>query len=334
MELGNYALQLGARSDCPVGEHPSRQWSSETTVKDMLEVLKCPIHIAIERGHMKMVDLFVRQSLLCTQVIHPISGFLPYRLALSLCILSKTKEEKQRYSHIYLYLYDKQFNLKIPFNVNGGNGSSLSTSSTNVNTLHRSPAHLFFFSLPRYCKIIRWCERARERVWKKYGVQNDSSVDIKRTYQSKGLLGYKVLIDGFNNTFDASDESMCPVASSRKWQRDQTNRSGDCTNEECEKILKIKAHMEQFVADEQQRTKSTAAINPRKSQHLPLLAQHGLLGAKTQPINFASTNSSVILEDIVSSSELSNGQDLSSSIGSDHQTQSAAANLAPVEPKE
>ncbi|CAF3722772.1 unnamed protein product [Rotaria sp. Silwood1] len=150
MELGNYALQLGARSDCPVGEHPSRQWSSETTVKDMLEVLKCPIHIAIERGHMKMVDLFVRQSLLCTQVIHPISGFLPYRLALSLCILSKTKEEKQRYSHIYLYLYDKQFNLKIPFNVNGGNGSSLSTSSTNVNTLHRSPAHLFFFSLPRY----------------------------------------------------------------------------------------------------------------------------------------------------------------------------------------
>jgi hypothetical protein len=156
MELGHFALQLGARSDCPVGEHPSRQWSSERTVKDMPEMLKCSIHIAIERGHMKMVDLFARQSLLCTQVMHPISGFLPYRLALSLSMLQKTKVEQQRYSQIYLYLYDKQFNLKIPLNINGGCDSSVLTSSTNFNSLHRSSAHHLFFSLPRYCKIIRF----------------------------------------------------------------------------------------------------------------------------------------------------------------------------------
>lgn len=156
MELGNYALQFGARSDCPVGEHPSRQWSSEVIPQNIPEMLKCPIHVAIERGHMKMVDLFVRQSLLCTQVIHPISAFLPYRLALSLFAQSKTKVEKQRYSYIYLYLYDKQFNIKIPLNMTGSNSSNLITSSTNINSLHGSAAGLVFFSLPRYCKIIRF----------------------------------------------------------------------------------------------------------------------------------------------------------------------------------
>ncbi len=156
MELGRFALQLGARSDCPVGEHPSRQWSSETTTQDMPEMLKCPIHIAIERGHMKMVDLFVRQSILCTQVMHPISGFLPYRLALSLSMLAKTKVEQQCYSQIYLYLYDKQFNLKILLHTNISYHSSVSTSSINVNSLHLSSTHHAFFSLPRYCKIIRF----------------------------------------------------------------------------------------------------------------------------------------------------------------------------------
>lgn len=156
MELGHTALQLGARSDFPVGEHPSRQWSSEITTQDMPEMLKCPIHIAIERGQMKMVDLFVRLSLLCTQVIHPISQFLPYRLALSLSMLSKTKMEKQRYKQIYLYLYDKQFNVKIPLNANTGSDPSIIAANTNVNSLHRSTAHQVFFSLPRYCKIIRF----------------------------------------------------------------------------------------------------------------------------------------------------------------------------------
>jgi hypothetical protein len=156
MELAHSALQLGARSDCPAGEHPSRQWSSETTVQNMLEMLKCPIHIAVERGHMKMVDLFVRRSLLCTQVAHPISGFLPYRMALSLSMSSKTKAEKERYSEIYFYLHDKQFNLKIPLNATGGTFSSLLTSSMIVNSLYRPSANLVFFSLPRYCKIIRF----------------------------------------------------------------------------------------------------------------------------------------------------------------------------------
>ncbi|CAF5094083.1 unnamed protein product, partial [Rotaria socialis] len=55
-----------------------------------------------------------------------------------------------------------------------------------------------YVSLPFYCKIIRWYERAREKVWKKYGgrlLYNPSQA--KRIYPTQGLLGYKVLIDGF-----------------------------------------------------------------------------------------------------------------------------------------
>ena len=133
MELASSVLQLGARSDCPVGEHPSRQWSSKLIVEEMPEMLLCPIHIAIERKQMKMVDLFVRQSLLCTQVIHPIHKCLPYRQALSLCLSSTNLQERQTLKYIYLYLYDKQFNLKISLNSN----------------------QQVFLSLPRYCQIIR-----------------------------------------------------------------------------------------------------------------------------------------------------------------------------------
>lgn len=145
--LANSALLLGARSDCPVGEHPSRQWSSEETVQNNPEMLICPIHIAIERGHLKIVDLFVRHSFLCTQTPHPMTGFVPYRMALSLRSSAKTKAEKQRYGDIYLYLYDKQFNLKIP----------VGNSSANIfSALYKSSQPQAFFSLPRYCQIIRF----------------------------------------------------------------------------------------------------------------------------------------------------------------------------------
>jgi hypothetical protein len=156
MELAHSALQLGARSDCPVGVHPSRQWSSEATVQELPAMLKCPIHVAIEHGHMKIVDLFVRRSLLCTQAAHPISGSLPYRMALSLSLLSKKPAEKQRYSQIYLYLYDKQFKIKISLSAHGRSITSLLTSSMSGKSSHRSSVQNNFFSLPRYCKIIRF----------------------------------------------------------------------------------------------------------------------------------------------------------------------------------
>ena len=156
MALAHSALRLGAGSDYPVGVHPSRQWSSKATVQNMPEMLKCPIHVAVEQGHMKIVDLFVRHSLLCTQVAHPISGLLPYRMALSLSRLSTAKAAKQRYGQIYFYLHDKQFNLRISVNAHDRHVSSLFTSNKHYTTMQQSSKHAVFFSLPRYCKIIRF----------------------------------------------------------------------------------------------------------------------------------------------------------------------------------
>jgi hypothetical protein len=155
MELANSVMQHGARSDHCVDEHPSRQWTAETSTKILPEMLKCPIHVAIERGHVKMVDLFVRQSLLCTQIRDPITGYLPYRLALCCFLSAKSKEEKQRYNEIYFYLHDKHFNLKVPLNANGDYVSNLLTSTVTATAVHRSSAHHVFVSLSLYCKIIR-----------------------------------------------------------------------------------------------------------------------------------------------------------------------------------
>jgi len=155
MELANCVMQHGARSDRPVGEHPSRQWSSELMTNILPEMLKCPIHIAIERGHVKIVDLFVRQSILCTQVPDPVTGYLPYRLALSYTLSAKTKEEKQCSKEIYFYLYDKQFNLKIPLNASGEYVSNLLTFTNMTNEIHRVSTHYVNVSLPFYCKIMR-----------------------------------------------------------------------------------------------------------------------------------------------------------------------------------
>jgi hypothetical protein len=155
MELASSVMQHGARSDRPVGEHPSRQWSFETITNTVPDALKCPIHIAIERGHVKIVDLFVRQSILCTQIRDPTTGHLPYRLALACSTAAKTKQEKQCLSEIYFFLHDKQFNLKIPLNATADYVTSLLTATTGANTIHRPQGHLVFISLPFYCRLIR-----------------------------------------------------------------------------------------------------------------------------------------------------------------------------------
>lgn len=155
MELANSVMQHGARSDRPVGEHPSRQWSFEAASTILPDSLQCPIHIAIERGHVKMVDLFVRNSALCTQIRDPITGYQPYRLALLCLMKAKTKEEKQCFNEIYFYLHDKQFHLKIPLNANGDYVTSLLASTTANNAMHRTNTHYVNVSLPFYCRIIK-----------------------------------------------------------------------------------------------------------------------------------------------------------------------------------
>lgn len=155
MELATSVMQLGARTDRPVGEHPSRQWSSEKTQETLRDSLKCPIHVAVEQGHVKMVDLFVRQSILCTQVRDPVSGRLPYLLALACSFKARTKEDRQRYRVIYYFLHDKRYNLRIPLNANGEIVTQILTSTVSAKTMHRTSTNHVTVSLPFYCRLIR-----------------------------------------------------------------------------------------------------------------------------------------------------------------------------------
>ncbi|CAF3760901.1 unnamed protein product [Adineta steineri] len=264
MALTSSVLRQGARSDRPVGEPPSRQWSSRTTINMFPEMLKCPIHIAIERGHVILVDLLVRNSILCTQTRDPVTGFLPYRIALTYSSSSKSPEEKRCYNSIYFYLYNKQYNLKIPLNANGEFVTNLLTSAISTNAVYRPSSHHVNISLPFYCRIISWCERAREKTWKKYGGQNSTVIQTKRIYPEQGLLGYKVLIDGYNNTFEIPSEQLQLVRS------DRGDRYITLTDEEREKLIHTKALMKQFSSDERRHFKQVVAAHIHQSTLSPI----------------------------------------------------------------
>ncbi len=122
---------------------------------------------------------------MCTQTPHPITGALPYRLALSYWASANAEEKKrsvrsslkkvssetvsqlgrrrksegdgkiQCYKLIYFYLYNKQYYSKIPLNANGEYISNLLTSASNTNAVHRPSPHHVNVSLPFYCRIIR-----------------------------------------------------------------------------------------------------------------------------------------------------------------------------------
>lgn len=74
--------------------------------------------------------------------------------------------------------------------------------------------------------------------------------------------------------------------------------------------------MKQFGTDKQQRTKPDAVINRQKPGHPPLLAQHGLFGAKLQTIDFTSAKS----QETVSKSNIFDRHDSSSFIGLEYQS--------------
>ncbi|UJR36041.1 hypothetical protein I4U23_028778 [Adineta vaga] len=287
LELAGHALRQGARSDRPVGEPPSRQWSASTNIDLFPETLQCPIHIAIERGHKLLVDLFVQNSILCTQTRDPITGSLPYRLALSYSSKSKTKDQKRCYNSIYFYLYNKQYYLRIPLNANGEYITNLLTSTSNTNAVHRPSPHHVHISLPIYCRIVSWCERAREKTWKKFGGQL-STAQTKKIYPETGLLGYKVLIDGYNNTFEVPPEQLRIIRS------DNASRT-DCylgfSDEEQEKILQMKTSMKKFASDERRRVIKQAVAayhqgHPRTSvpsETIPDLRKNSILTPRLSP---------------------------------------------------
>jgi hypothetical protein len=87
-------------------------------------------------------------------------------------------------------------------------------------------------------------------------------IQTKRVYPEKGLLGYKVLIDGYNNTFEVPPEQL---RNARSGGALRTGRYIGFNDEEREKLIQTKAFMEQFTMDDRQRAKQTALIHLQQS---------------------------------------------------------------------
>ena len=98
-----------------------------------------------------------------------------------------------------------------------------------------------------------WYERAREKAWKKFGGRFYTPSQTKRVYPAKGLLGYKVLIDGFNNEFEVPAEQLRNLRSS------QGHRYAGFSAEEREKMIKMKAYVKDYAMDDRTRNKHIVA---------------------------------------------------------------------------
>jgi hypothetical protein len=87
-------------------------------------------------------------------------------------------------------------------------------------------------------------------------------IQTKRVYPEKGLLGYKVLIDGYNNTFEVPPSPLRPVRSGSTFR---TDRYIGFNDEEREKLIQTEAFMKQFTMEDRDRAKKTGLTHLQKS---------------------------------------------------------------------
>lgn len=175
-DLANEMMKMGARPDRPVGEHPSRQWCI-SSLSNILKPFysKCPIHEAIINGQLKLLtSVFGKKEKDEEWMLEePWNGLPPWRLALRNTHKDPVKKMKQK--EVAKLLLMRQFGLK----------KELSPKCS--------------ISIHSYYNIKNWAERARQRVLFKHGIHRTSYK--KPPFHKGGLVGYKVLVDGYNNDF-------------------------------------------------------------------------------------------------------------------------------------
>ena len=133
------------------------------------------------------------------------------------------------------------------------------------------------------CWFYRWHERAREKAWKKFGGRFFLA-HTKRVYPKEGLLGYKVLVDGYNHTFEAPPTQGRAVRSGSSTRSNQTFAYGAFSDEERTQIAQMKSSMKQYVMDERQRAKQLAAAQLQQLRRPPnLLPRSSSSGAPKPP---------------------------------------------------
>jgi len=136
------------------------------------EYLKCPIHVAVKNGQVKILTLIAK---LAVHVLEKKDGYglSPWRLALHNTHKDPVKNLNQK--DVARFLLAKQFGGKIEL-----------TKQCKI-------------SISLWAKIKNWIEKAKDKILAVYGAEKSSIK--RRPFHKSGLLGNKVLVDGFNNNF-------------------------------------------------------------------------------------------------------------------------------------
>ncbi|CAF3834149.1 unnamed protein product [Rotaria sp. Silwood1] len=217
VDLARALCQLGARADRPVGHHPSRQWCSSDYLHP--EYFRCPIHEAIMFQQVGIVLLCGSRDVGIFQKPDGY-GIKPWRLA-----LRQEASAKQR--EIALFILSKQFG-----------GIQLANKIT---LPHR---HVYVFK--------QWAERARERIYIKYGLQYSSLKRKPFINNGESLLGYKILVDGHNNDFQ-------DYYSTAEYAKEKTRQVCITLDErEKHKLKNMENYMKNFVASTSTQIKHTS----------------------------------------------------------------------------
>lgn len=114
--------------------------------------------------------------------------------------------------------------------------------------------------------LLSWYERAREKVWKRTGGRFYLGVPSKRVFPETGLLGYKVLIDGYNNKFEVPAEQLRGARANSANKPDYFDRYIGFSDEERDKIIQTKAYIKQYALDERRRAKQLAAARLQEAR--------------------------------------------------------------------
>ena len=87
-------------------------------------------------------------------------------------------------------------------------------------------------------------------------------------------MGYKVLIDGYNNTFDVPAEQLRGARSTATPAGDLDLRHVGFSEEERAKILQMKSFVKYAALDDRTRAKQIAAANLQQARRPPMLISH------------------------------------------------------------
>ncbi len=170
LDLAHRMLSMGAKADQPVGDHPNRQWQVVTELKP--EYMRCAIHEAVKSGQVKIVNLFINDKFWLLEHRDGY-GLSTWRLSLHNSHTDPARRLNQKDVAIYLLMKQRRSRIQLTGN------------------LHVSCAF--------YCNLKKWIDTAREIVFFLHGPTKSSYK--KAPFNRGGLLGYKVLVDGYNHNF-------------------------------------------------------------------------------------------------------------------------------------